>query len=234
MARSRAADYEAKRAIILRKSSRLFARHGFSATSIAMIAKACGTSKALIFHYYPDKESLLFDIIFAHLEELVSVVSAAAEVPCKPADRLHGMAAALLDAYRDADAEHQVQIGSLTMLSAERQQKVRSLERVLVNAFADAIAQAVPRCRDKRFLKPITMSLFGMLNWHYLWFREGKGLSRQEYARLASELILVGAGGALATIISGDQPSLKRLGSKSAAYTRSSAKRRSATAKQSG
>jgi hypothetical protein len=32
-----------------------------------------------------------------------------------------------------------------------------------------------------------------MLNWHYLWFREGKGLSRQQYALMASQLITAGA-----------------------------------------
>ena len=229
MARARAEDYHAKRTVILRRSSQLFALHGFSATSIAMIAQACGTSKALIFHYCADKESLLFDIIFTHLEELIRVVNVAAKEPGKPADRLHFMTTALLDAYRDADAEHQVQIGSLKMLSPERQQRVRALERVLVNAFAEAIAQAVPVCRDKRFLKPITMSLFGMLNWHYLWFREGKGLTREDYARLACELILVGAADAVPGQITRAHRLQKLSSSKSGARVRSSSKRREAT-----
>jgi hypothetical protein len=37
------------------------------------------------------------------------------------------------------------------------------------------------------------MSLFGMLNWHYLWFRDGKGMTREAYALMAANLILAGA-----------------------------------------
>ena len=47
------------------------------------------------------------------------------------------------------------------------------MERELVAIFAEAIAQVLPAIgRDKALLKPVTMSLFGMLNWHYMWFRE--------------------------------------------------------------
>jgi hypothetical protein len=41
------------------------------------------------------------------------------------------------------------------------------------------------------------MSLFGMLNWHYLWFRDGKGITREKYARMVTGLILSGADDAM-------------------------------------
>ena len=42
-------------------------------------------------------------------------------------------------------------------------------------------------------LKPVTMSLFGMLNWHYMWFREQGAVSREAYADLATTVLLEGA-----------------------------------------
>ena len=42
-------------------------------------------------------------------------------------------------------------------------------------------------------LKPLTMSLFGMLNWNYMWFRPGGPLGREDYARLAVGLVLDGS-----------------------------------------
>ena len=42
-------------------------------------------------------------------------------------------------------------------------------------------------------LKPITMSLFGMLNWNYLWFRWNGRLSRRDYAKLAVTVLIEGA-----------------------------------------
>jgi hypothetical protein len=37
------------------------------------------------------------------------------------------------------------------------------------------------------------MSLFGMINWHYMWFREGKALTREDYADLVTTLLVEGA-----------------------------------------
>ena len=58
MARPRAQDYDTKRSAILNKSAEL-------------IAEAYKVSKALIFHYYPDKEVVLFDVVRIHLAERV-------------------------------------------------------------------------------------------------------------------------------------------------------------------
>lgn len=198
MARTRAQDYTAKREVILHKSAGLFAQFGYAGTSIAMIAEACGVSKALLYHYYPDKEAVLFDLLSAHLEELVSTVESAAARAGE--SRLEAVAVALLDAYRDADAEHQVQISNLKLLPPDKQEVLRALERRLVDLFADAIAEVVPTIGRGPNLKAITMSLFGMLNWHYLWFREGKGLTRADYARLATQLVVAGAAPALASL----------------------------------
>jgi AcrR family transcriptional regulator len=193
MARTRAQDYDAKRQTILQRAAELFAQYGYSGTSITMIAEACGASKALLYHYYPDKVAVLFDILFDHLNDLVAVVEDAARSAKDPQERLYALSAALLEAYRDADAQHQVQIANLKFLSDDRQETLRALERQLVAIFAEAIAEAVPEVGQGPLLKPLTMSLFGMLNWHYLWFREGKGLSRQQYALMASQLVTAGA-----------------------------------------
>ena len=39
------------------------------------------------------------------------------------------------------------------------------------------------------------MSLFGMLNWHYMWFRPNGLMTRKDYAALATEIILEGTKG---------------------------------------
>ncbi|POR48575.1 TetR/AcrR family transcriptional regulator [Bosea psychrotolerans] len=209
MARTRAQDYDAKRQAILHRAAELFAQYGYSGTSITMIAEACGVSKALLYHYYPDKVAVLFDILFDHLNELVAVVEDTALAARDPQERLYALSAALLEAYRDADAQHQVQIASLKFLSDDRQETLRALERRLVAIFAEAIAESVPEVGHGPLLKPLTMSLFGMLNWHYLWFREGKGLSRQQYALMASQLITAGAAAAAEAVAPGTPKTLR-------------------------
>ena len=201
MARTRANDYDKKRLGILSQSASLFAQHGFTGTSITMIAEACGVSKALMYHYYNSKDDVLFDLLADHLNHLIAAVEAASESASDGKERLFAICTALLEAYRGADAEHQVQISSLKLLPQAQQSVLKELERQLVVIFSDAIAATLPTVADRPdVLKPLTMSLFGMLNWHYLWFRDGKGMTREAYARMAAGLVLAGAEDAISSI----------------------------------
>jgi len=192
MARSRATDYDDKRRAILDRSAELFAEHGYDRASMSKIAEACGVSKANLYHYYRDKEELLFDVIRFHLEELLEVVEAADRPDLSPSERLRELVAALLEAYRDADAQHNVQINGMRLLSAERQADLKAVERELVKIFSDAVAAVAPQLKGTKLLKPITMSLFGMINWHYLWFKSTGEVTRADYAELVSQLIVDG------------------------------------------
>ena len=93
MARTRATDYDDKRRAILDRSAELFAEHGYDRASMSKIAEACGVSKANLYHYYKDKEELLFDVIRFHLEELLEVVEAADNRTSRPEARLQELVA---------------------------------------------------------------------------------------------------------------------------------------------
>lgn len=192
MARSRASDYGDKRRAILDRSAELFSEYGYDRASMSRIAKACGVSKANLYHYYKDKEELLFDVIRVHLQDLLDVVEAADRPGLAPTARLRAVVGALLEAYRDADSQHNVQINSMRFLPPARQDMLKSMERKLVATFADAVTGIAPQLKGTRMLKPVTMSLFGMINWHYLWFRPGGPVSREDYADLATKLIVDG------------------------------------------
>lgn len=193
MARTRARDYDEKRLSLLRQAAAVFARDGYDRASMAGLAAECGVSKALFYHYYASKEALLFDIISTHLEELAEAVEAADDAALAPELRLERLVGALLEAYRDADAEHKLQIGTMQILPDAEQAQLKALERQLVARFAEAIRALAPEAFEGTpLLKPVTMSLFGMLNWFYMWFREGGAVSRADYARMATRLLVGG------------------------------------------
>lgn len=193
MARPRAADYDDKRLAILRGAANLFANQGFDRTSMNEIAQALGVSKALFYHYYRSKDDLLFDIIRSHLAELVEVTEGSDDEALPPRSRLENVIAAILDCYRDADAEHKIQIGHLGQLSAAQQNELKALERRLVDVIAGIVRVLRPDI-ERRLVKPFTMSLFGMLNWKYMWFREGGPISHDEYVSLVTHLFADGIG----------------------------------------
>ncbi len=193
MARPRSAEHDSKRRAILRRSAKLFAEKGYDRTSMAEVAAATGVSKALLYHYYVGKESLLFDILHAHLQDLMDAVRAV-DGKLAPRARLRALIGAVLNAYRDADEEHKIQINELRKLPLARKKELIGLERALVSMFADAIAGAIPSIAGhSALLKPVTMSLFGMLNWHYMWFREKGPVSREDYTDMVTTLLIEGA-----------------------------------------
>jgi TetR/AcrR family transcriptional regulator len=193
MARPRAADYDGKRKAILDRSAKLFAKNGYDRTSMAEVAAACRVSKALLYHYYVNKDELLFDILKSHLEDLIGAVRAVDE-KLAARKRLRALVGALLDAYKDADHQHKIQINELSKLAPAKRSQLVALERELVLIFSKAIGAVNDTVGNSpRLLKPVTMSLFGMLNWHYMWFREGGPMSREEYADLATQILVEGA-----------------------------------------
>ena len=193
MARSRAKDHDEKRDAILHRAAVVFARDGYDRSSMASLAAECGISKALLYHYHASKEALLFEILRNHLQDLVDAVEEANDLGLAPEARLETLVVALLDAYRDADAEHKVQLQALQLLPEAEQQQLKTLERRLVAIFADAVRALEPELFDgTALLKPVTMSLFGMLNWVYMWFREGGPVSREDYGNLAARMLVGG------------------------------------------
>ncbi len=193
MPRTRAKDYDDKREAILHGAASIFARDGYDRASMARLASEMGVSKALLYHYYTSKEALLYDIIESHLQELVEAVESADDARLPPEARLERLVTALLEAYRDADDEHRVQLSGMRLLPEAEQNALKELERQLVRLFAGIIHDLNPGAfGETQLLKPVTMSLFGMLNWFYMWFREGGGISRSDYAKLATHMLVSG------------------------------------------
>ncbi|WP_432450379.1 TetR/AcrR family transcriptional regulator [Aliiroseovarius marinus] len=188
MPRGIARDHEEKRAAIRKGAAAYFAEHGFDRASMTAAAKHCGVSKALIYHYYDSKEALLYDILDNHLSGLVAEVEAAPET-----DGLRGLVRAILMAYKGADAEHKLQLDSLHVLEPDQQTPLVDLQRRLIDMMGAALKTEAPGAfEDPVRLRAVTMSVFGILNWYYMWNRPGKGLDREEYADLVSNMIIGG------------------------------------------
>ena len=194
MARPIAKDHDAKRTAILKKAAIYFADHGYDRASVSQVAQACGISKSLIYHYYNSKEQLLFDILHSHLTVVYNAVSTISNRGQSPEAHLRHLVAELLITYRGADAEHRLQLQSSTALTPKQRKDLAIIQKEIVNIFATTIQNISPDYLrgEPIVLRPITMSLFGMLNWFYLWHQPGRGLTRIAYADMATDILLGG------------------------------------------
>lgn len=194
MARTRATDFEEKQRGLLDSAAGVFAELGMEKASMAQIAAHAQVSKALLYHYYPSKDALIFAIITTHLEELDEAIEQADDATLPPEQRLRRLVGTVLECYRDADNQHKVQLNATSALSDEQKAQILAIERRIVKHFALVLRQINPELDDPQrpLLTPVTMSLFGMMNWVYMWFRDGGRITREDYADVATTLILEG------------------------------------------
>lgn len=194
MARTRASDFEEKQHGILMSAAAVFAEQGMDKASMALVASHSNVSKALLYHYYPSKDVLIFAIIHSHLVELEASVAAAVDPALAPETQLRVLVTAVLEKYRGADDAHKVQLVGTAALSEAQRAEIRAVERQIVRHFATVLRAINPGLDDaaRPLLMPVTMSLFGMMNWVYMWFRDGGLITREDYAEVATTLILEG------------------------------------------
>lgn len=194
MARTRALDFPDKQRAILTSAAAVLAEQGMDKASMAQIAQQAGVSKALLYHYYPGKDALIFDIIRTHLAELDAAVEAADAPDLPPRARLRALVGAVLENYRDADDYHKVQLNGTPTLPPDQKADIHAIEKRIVRRFSAVLREVRPDLAAP-LLMPVTMSLFGMLNWVYLWFKDGGPVTREDYADIATALVLDGIGG---------------------------------------
>ena len=192
MGRGRSAGYEDQRELILRHAAALFARRGYPATSMNQVAEACGLSKATLYHYYRDKYALLVSIAEGHVQRLEILVREVLSLRLPPEAQVRTLIRSLVEEYADAQDAHRVLTDDVRFLEAADRERVLAKERAVVDGFAAAIAALRPDLAGTVLGKPLTMLVFGMINWMFTWMKPDGPLDYDAMAPIVADLFLGG------------------------------------------
>jgi len=192
MARGRSPGYDDQRGQILAAAAQLFARQGYVASSMNEVAAASGLSKATLYHYFRDKHSLLFSIADEHVARLRALVSATLAREPVPERRLRELIRSLVEEYASAEDAHRVLTEEVKFLETDARARVLATEREIVAGFAAAVAAVRPELAEVRLTKPLTMLLFGMINWMFTWVKPGRELDYDALAPIVADLFVGG------------------------------------------
>lgn len=195
MARPRASDYDAQRERILELAVSAFARIGYPSASMAMLAQACGTSKAGLYHYFDSKQSLLFEALDRYTKRLYETVKSVDSRLLNPQAALKQTVSALMREYRHSHAYHAALLSDVKFLAPAQAASIRRQERAVVDHIASVLEAAAPGRIDPRQRTVVTMALLGMINFTFAWLKPGGAVSHDEFAELASDLWLRGLEG---------------------------------------
>lgn len=193
MARTQAADYDQRRADIVSHAAALYARYGFLGASVADLATACDVSKSAIYHYYPSKEDILYDVMISHVRALEDAAAAAMAADGPAAERLRMLARAFMALYAGAADRHKVLLNELDHLPKARRAEIVAVQRGLIDAVRKLLSEIEPGLKKKSGESfAAAMLFFGAINWTHTWFDAKGPVSAERIADMAVSLTLGG------------------------------------------
>jgi AcrR family transcriptional regulator len=194
MPRGRAPGYDMQREEILARAAELFAKKGYPGTSMNEVAEACGVSKPTLYHYVRDKDQLLGEIARTHIDRLQSLVDEVSRQRLAPEAQVRQLIERFVDEYAGARNAHRVLTEDVKFLQPEDRERVLDGERRVVAAFAEAVAALRPELKAAQMHKPLTMLLFGMINWMFTWLQPDGRLKHADMAPVVADLFFGGLG----------------------------------------
>jgi AcrR family transcriptional regulator len=186
MARTRAPDHESQREQILDLAAEKFAESSYPSTSMADLARASGTSKARLYHYYESKEAILFDLLDRYTTRLMLIIAeveaGAQRRGMSERETFAELVRAFLIEYETSHSRHIALLNDVKYLAPTQRDVVLNRQRDVVAAFARQLARAYPDAVGRHNQTPLTMMVFGMINWTFTWLKPGGPMGYREFA----------------------------------------------------
>lgn len=179
---------------IYESATRLFAERGFAGTSFQDIADAVGLTRPALYHYVRSKDELLARLVSEITESAAAEIAAVAERDdLPPAERVHGIAAAIARRQGSHAARFQLLVRSEADLpeeiAAAHAAGRRAVLRLLAGVVAEGVADGSFRDVDPRVA---ALGIIGMSNWVAWWFQPG---GRDDLDAVCEELAGIAVGG---------------------------------------
>ena len=183
------AKRERRREEILHAALRAFRERGYHQTTLGDIAERLGIRSTALYHYFPDKEAILYECHQESLAELARILDQARRLP-EPRERLRHLirehVRVMTDTLQGSPLAFEV-----TAFSEERQAEIIAArdryERAMRRVLKQGIDRGVFRDVDE---KVAVFAVLGAVNWIARWYRpEGHLHAAELGAQFADHLI---------------------------------------------
>jgi len=181
-------------------AQKLFARMGYAAVSMRRIAEEVGVQAGALYLYTPDKQTLLYDLMKAHMEELLAAW-AAAEKGGDALARLEAFVRFHIRFHLERPDAVFIAYMELRNLEAENFARIEALRKAYEDELEAILADGrAAGLFDVPDTKLATLALIAMLTGVNTWYREGGRLSRERIENIYLDMALgaLGAAGARA------------------------------------
>jgi AcrR family transcriptional regulator len=185
------AKRQRRRAEILHAALRAFREHGYHATTLEDIAARLGVRKTALYHYFPDKESLLYECHRESLAEINRLIKGVRKLDTA-SERLAYIIREHVRVMTET-LEGSPLTFEVTALSPERQAEIIAArdryERGLRKIIRDGIKAGEFRQVDAKIA---AFAVLGAVNWIARWYRPEGSLHAPELGSQFAEHLVGG------------------------------------------
>jgi TetR/AcrR family transcriptional regulator len=177
---------------ILHAALRAFGEKGYHATTLEDIADAIGVRKTALYHYFPDKEAILFECHRESLAEVARHLREAREQFDDAPDRLRYVVREHVRVMTDT-LEGSTLAFEIPALSPKHQKKIVAARDRYERGLRQIITQGM---EDGHFRntdpKIATFAILGAINWIARWYRPEGSLHAPELGAAFAEHLVGG------------------------------------------
>ncbi len=198
--------YQDRREALLGVAARIFAENGYHRATMRDIARGAGSSLAGLYYYFPTKEEILFEVSARTLDTVIEGARASTELVAPPEERLRQFVRSHLSYFAQHLTEMKVLSHESDSLSGEFRQRIQERKRAYVSLATAIVSGLRADGRPARHggstgePRVAALSLFGMMNWIYTWYRgpgdgdhmTGEDPGIESIAEMMSEIFLRG------------------------------------------
>jgi len=170
----------------------LFLEQGYDNTALSQIARECGITKAGLYHYFPNKEVLLYEVHRRHRDENFSPLLDQIEVIADPAERIRLFAQHYIR-LMTKDPYARLLIQETRRLDGEHGGDIKKTWKRAYDIVHDSLTELQAAGKHKKLnVSFAALSLIGMTTWILYWFDYSRQDAVEELADTFLEIFLRG------------------------------------------
>ncbi len=194
MARKTGSHSEITGPLVRKAAQTLFARHGYAAVSMRQIAAEVGVQAGALYLYTPDKQTLLFDLMKTHMQDLLAAWAAEPKTGT-PTQRLETFSRFHIRYHLQRPDEVFIAYMELRSLEPSNFAEIERLRRDYESELQAILADGhTDREFDVPDVKLATLAIIAMLTGVNTWYREGGRLSREKVEGIYCGMVRRAAG----------------------------------------
>ncbi len=189
----RQAQYEKRLSSILRTASKIIAREGFDGASIRTMAGHSRIGLSAIYYYFKNKDELLYAIQHHAFTTLVSNLRERFTACNSPEEKLRAIIENHFEFFVKNRDEFKVCVHEIDSLSGKYYKNILVIRQEYFRLVREVVGEIFHH--EHYEIDMATFSLFGSLNWVYMWYDPAKNADVQKITDQFLRVFLNGKNG---------------------------------------